>query len=86
MRVCWTPRSKALKVGHCLKTPDAVLELLDALEIGKFSLMAHSCGCLFAAALAVRAPQRLKGHLVLMSPWNLSSCPETPWTTKVTIY
>ncbi|KAK9815503.1 hypothetical protein WJX72_004765 [[Myrmecia] bisecta] len=59
------------------------LELMDKLGIAKFSLMADSCGALFAAVVAVCAPERVQGHLALLSPWNLPSCPVASTKLKV---
>ncbi|GAQ83840.1 hypothetical protein KFL_001640150 [Klebsormidium nitens] len=68
---------------NVLDFADCVLELLDLLGIDKFGVMGHSCGCLFAAGLAVRAPERVRGRMVFLAPWNLVSCPAVPWKMKM---
>jgi pimeloyl-ACP methyl ester carboxylesterase len=46
---------------------DALVRMLDALDLDRVVLVGHSLGCLFAARLAARAPQRVAA-LALLSP------------------
>jgi pimeloyl-ACP methyl ester carboxylesterase len=36
---------------------------------GEFGVLAHSAGAVYAAALALRMPERIKGRLYLLAPW-----------------
>ncbi|SNX81564.1 uncharacterized protein MEPE_00269 [Melanopsichium pennsylvanicum] len=47
-----------------------VEQVADLLTIDKFSVLAHSAGAPFAAALALLFPHRVQGPLHLLSPWT----------------
>ena len=46
-----------------------VEEVLDQLDIGQCSVMAHSAGAPYAMAFANRYPERIRGELCLLAPW-----------------
>ena len=48
---------------------DDLYVLCSALEITKFSLLAHSAGAIYALATALRLPQHVRGRLYLLAPW-----------------
>lgn len=47
-----------------------VEKVADLLDIDKFSVLAHSAGAPFAAALGLLFPHRIQGPLHLLSPWK----------------
>jgi len=46
-----------------------VEEVLDYLNIDRYSILAHSAGAPYAMALANRAPHKVQGPLCLLAPW-----------------
>ncbi|EJF66549.1 hypothetical protein DICSQDRAFT_130808 [Dichomitus squalens LYAD-421 SS1] len=46
-----------------------VEEVLDQLDIGQCSVMAHSAGAPYAMAFANRYPERIRGDVCLLAPW-----------------
>ncbi len=47
-----------------------VEQIANFLGIGRFSVLAHSAGAPFAAALALLFPERIQGPLHLLAPWT----------------
>ena len=47
-----------------------VEQVADLLAIDKFSILAHSAGAPFAAAMALLFPHRIQGPLHLLAPWT----------------
>jgi pimeloyl-ACP methyl ester carboxylesterase len=47
----------------------AVEEVLDLLQIGQCSVMAHSAGAPYALSFANKVPGRIKGAVCLLAPW-----------------
>lgn len=47
----------------------AVEEVLDLLDIGHVSVMAHSAGAPYAMAFAQRVGRRVQGDVCLLAPW-----------------
>ena len=52
-----------------LEWATVVEEVLDQLEVGRFSIMAHSAGCPYALATAIRLKSRVSGPIHLLAPW-----------------
>jgi hypothetical protein len=48
-----------------------------ALNISKFSILAHSAGAIYALATALRIPQQIRGKVHLLAPWIPPSQMET---------
>ena len=48
---------------------DDVLLICSALNITKFSILAHSAGAIYALATALRIPQHIRGKVHLLAPW-----------------
>jgi len=46
-----------------------VEEVLDHLNVHRYSIMAHSAGAPYAMAFANRSPDRVQGALCLLAPW-----------------
>ena len=46
-----------------------VEEVLDRLQIGQCSIMAHSAGAPYALSFANKVPERIKGGVCLLAPW-----------------
>lgn len=55
--------------GLPLNWPDDVSMVCNALQISRFSLIAHSAGAIYALATALRLPQQVRGRVHLMAPW-----------------
>ncbi|KAI9661489.1 MAG: hypothetical protein M1831_003011 [Alyxoria varia] len=55
------------------KTPlhwsDDILTIATHLSIGKFSLLAHSAGAIYALATALKLPSRIRGRIHLLATW-----------------
>ncbi|KAF2722602.1 alpha/beta-hydrolase [Polychaeton citri CBS 116435] len=52
-----------------LSWPDDVLAVCQHLGIGKFSLLAHSAGAIYALATALILPHLIRGKVQLLAPW-----------------
>lgn len=52
-----------------LSWPEDVLAICEALNITKFSLLAHSAGAIYALATALILPQLIRGKVHLLAPW-----------------
>ncbi|KAG6850803.1 hypothetical protein H0H93_008106 [Arthromyces matolae] len=61
------PRSKSSR--GVMQWASVVEEVLDILQIGQCSVMAHSAGAPYALSFANRAPERIKGPICLLAPW-----------------
>lgn len=61
------PRSKAAK--GIIQWASVVEEVLDLLQIGQCSVMAHSAGAPYALSFANKLPSRIRGDICLMAPW-----------------
>ncbi|KAF2433351.1 alpha/beta-hydrolase [Tothia fuscella] len=61
--------SQADSNGQPLTWPDDVAAICTALNISKFSIMAHSAGAIYALATALRMPQHIRGRVHLLAPW-----------------
>lgn len=57
--------------------PDDVLLICNALNVHKFSILAHSAGAIYALATALRVPQHIRGKVHLLAPWIPPSQMET---------
>jgi pimeloyl-ACP methyl ester carboxylesterase len=61
------PRSKAAK--GIMQWASVVEEVLDLLQIGQCSVMAHSAGAPYALSFANKLPSRIRGDICLLAPW-----------------
>ncbi|KAG6845961.1 hypothetical protein H0H87_011009 [Tephrocybe sp. NHM501043] len=61
------PRSKSAK--GIVQWTSVVEEVLDLLQIGQCSIMAHSAGAPYALAFANQVPGRIRGPICLLAPW-----------------
>lgn len=48
---------------------DDVAVICEALDITRFSLLAHSAGTIYAMATALKMPQYVRGRIHLLAPW-----------------
>ncbi|KAI9827510.1 MAG: hypothetical protein M1832_004860 [Thelocarpon impressellum] len=55
--------------GTPLGWPDDVYAICQVLKVGKFSILAHSAGAIYALATALRMPQHIRGRIHLLAPW-----------------
>ncbi|KAJ7275307.1 hypothetical protein B0H12DRAFT_251489 [Mycena haematopus] len=60
-------RSKASK--GIMQWASVVEEVLDLLDIGECSVMAHSAGTPYALSFANKLPERIRGNICLLAPW-----------------
>ncbi|KAF2154881.1 alpha/beta-hydrolase [Myriangium duriaei CBS 260.36] len=58
-----------------------VLAICAHLDVGQFSLLAHSAGTIFALATALILPHKVTGRVYLLAPWIPPSQFETPTST-----
>ncbi|KAG5648131.1 hypothetical protein DXG03_006085 [Asterophora parasitica] len=61
------PRSKSAK--GIMQWAGVVEEVLDLLQIGQCSIMAHSAGAPYALSFANKVPHRIRGDICLLAPW-----------------
>lgn len=91
------PTARVLRIelpgfGHSAARPrrsldgraDAVLEVLEVLGVERYVLLGHSMGGAVAAAVAVRAPSRVRGLALVASPGPvphraIAELPLPPW-------
>lgn len=52
-----------------LQWSSVVTEVMDALHVGRFSILAHSAGAPYAMATAVLESERVAGPIYLLAPW-----------------
>ncbi|KAI0321679.1 hypothetical protein OF83DRAFT_1080756 [Amylostereum chailletii] len=62
-----TPRHKSTR--GIPEWASAVEEVLDLLQIDRCSVMAHSAGAPYALSFANKAPERIRGEVLLLAPW-----------------
>ncbi|KAF7339693.1 hypothetical protein MSAN_02184400 [Mycena sanguinolenta] len=60
-------RSKSSK--GIIQWAAVVEEVLDLLDIGECSVMAHSAGTPYALSFANKVPERIRGNICLLAPW-----------------
>ncbi|KAF8213342.1 hypothetical protein K438DRAFT_1088032 [Mycena galopus ATCC 62051] len=60
-------RSKSSK--GIMQWASVVEEILDLLDIGECSVMAHSAGTPYALSFANKLPERVRGNICLLAPW-----------------
>ncbi|KAF7306687.1 hypothetical protein MIND_00460400 [Mycena indigotica] len=60
-------RSKSSK--GVMQWASVVEEVLDMLQIGECSVMAHSAGTPYALSFANKLPERIRGNIFLLAPW-----------------
>ncbi|KAF7339877.1 hypothetical protein MVEN_01904700 [Mycena venus] len=60
-------RSKSSK--GIMQWASVVEEILDLLDIGECSVMAHSAGTPYALSFANKLPERIRGNICLLAPW-----------------
>ncbi|KPI38015.1 uncharacterized protein AB675_3085 [Cyphellophora attinorum] len=57
------------RLNNPLTWVDDVSAICEALEITRFSLLAHSAGTIYAMATALKLPQFVRGRIHLLAPW-----------------
>ena len=57
------------RLNNPLTWVDDVAVICHALEVQRFSLLAHSAGTIYALATALKMPQFVRGRIHLLAPW-----------------
>ena len=57
------------RLSNPLTWVDDIEVICEALEVSRFSLLAHSAGTIYAMAAALKLPQFVRGRIHLLAPW-----------------